>query len=276
MEKWIEIIVQSTRSAMAQLLAFVPKLIASLLLLAIAYIIAKIVQKLITRLAQAVGTDRLADKAGISAFLRTAGFRKTLSWYMGRVLFWIILLLFLLPISDILGLTFFGDVIGRIVYYLPNLLVALAILIIGFWAARVLGGLTEGAATRVGAEYAKGIGAAVRGMVILITLIITLSQLNIAADILIFVAVILLAAFAIAFALSTGLGSVDIVRNLLAGYYLQKQLKPGAIVSLANVRGKLLAIGNLITLIQPLDGDPEEHIIVPNAQFVQQLKGKDQ
>lgn len=271
MEKWFDVIVHSTQAALAQLLIYVPKIAAALLLLLIAYVIAKIAQKIATRIAQAVGADRVAEKAGIESFLRTAGFRRALSWYVGRLLFWIILLLFLLPISDILSLGFFADVVGRIVYYLPNLLVALIILVIGFWAARVLGGLAEGAAVRIGAEYSRAVGAIVRGLIILVTLIITLSQLNIAADILVLVVVTLLASLGIAFALSMGLGSVEIVKNLLAGYYLQRQLKPGTSIQVGNIRGTLVAIGTLVSMVQ--SEEEGKNIILPNAQFVQQMKG---
>jgi len=269
MERWFDIIVHSTQAALAQLLIYVPKVAAALLLLLIAYIIAKIMQKITTRVAQAVGADRLAEKAGVDSFLRTAGFRRSLSWYIGRFLFWVILLLFLLPISDILNLGFFADVVGRIVYYLPNLLVALVILVIGFWAARVLGGLAEGAAIRIGADHSRAIGGVVRGLIVLVTLIITLSQLNIAADILVFVVITLLASLGIAFALSMGLGSVEIVKNLLAGYYLQRQLKPGTPIQIGNIHGTLVAIGTLVSIVQ----SEEKNIVLPNAQFVQQLKG---
>ncbi len=270
MEKWFDVIILSTQAALEQLLIYVPKIAAALLLLLIAYVIAKIVQKITTRLAQAVGADRLAEKAGVDSFLRTAGFRRTLSWYIGRLLFWTILLLFLLPISDILDLGFFADVVGRIVYYLPNLLVALMILVIGFWTARVLGGLAEGAAVRIGADYSRAIGGIVQGLIILVTLIITLSQLNIAADILILVVVTSLASLGIAFALSMGLGSVEIVKNLLAGYYLQRQLKPGTPIQIGNIHGTLVAIGTLVSLLQSEEG---KNIVLPNAQFVQQMKG---
>lgn len=270
MNQWFDIIINSTRPALEQLLAFIPRIIAALLLFILAYIIAKILQKVTTRIASTIGADRLADKAGISNFLRAGGFQKPLSWYVGRLFFWVLLLLFLLPISDILNLTFFADVIGSIVYFFPNLLIALAILIIGFWLARVIGGLAEGAATRIAAASAKVVGLAVRSLIILVTLIITLSQLNIAAEILSFIVMSFIATFGLAFALSTGFGSIDVVRNLLAGYYLQKQLKPEMPIQIGSIRGTIVGITPLFTILQGEGAD--NTIILPNSQFIQQSK----
>ena len=253
-KEWADIFFISTQGVIESLLIFVPKMLVALLLLLAGLLIAKLVQKGFNKLFELIGINRIAERSGIQGFLKSAGFQHMLSWIFARILYWLVLLVFFLPISDVLGLQFFADLVNQAIAYLPNVFIAVVIVLAGAWAAKILSGMVRGGLSRIGFEYSTALSMIVNIAVLLIAFIIALFQLHIEAGILSNILIIVVSSLSLAFALAFGLGAKDVVRNIIAGLYVSRAHTTGTIVNIANLQGTLVEIGTLSCVIKTEDG----------------------
>ena len=267
MNNWLNIFMQSTQSALEMIISFVPKFFASLLILIIGWIVAKIIQKASNKFFELIGINKLSTKAGIENFLISAEFPGNLSYIFSRILFWTVLLIFVLPISDILGFTFFANLVNIGLAYIPNIFLAMLIILIGSWAAKLLSGMIRGSSVRLGVEYSEVLGTIVNIGVLIITFVIALSQLNIDATILANILLLVIGAFAIGLAISIALGSKDLVKNIISGVYIGKNIKTGSTVRIKDMTGTLIDIGPVISTIEVDD----KKVKVNNSSFMENI-----
>ncbi len=250
MNNWLNIFMQSTQGALEMIMAFVPKFLASIVILLIGWIVAKIIQKLANKFLDLLGINKLSTKAGIENFLVSAGFPGNLSWVFSRILFWTILLIFVLPVSDIMGFTFFANMVNDALAYIPNIFLAMLVLLVGSWAAKILSGMIRGSSIRLGMEYSEALGTIVNIGILIITFVIALTQLKIDATILGNILLLVIGAFAIGLAIALGLGARDLVKNIISGVYLNKTVKPGSSIRIKDMVGKLIDIGPVLSTIE--------------------------
>ena len=265
-DNWFDALVFSAQEVLFQVMGFLPKLLSVVILLVIAWLIAKLLEKLAHKLFVLIGIDKISEKAGIGNFLMSSGFPSNLSYVFARMIFWTIIVLFILPVTNILGLKFFANIIDDILNYLPNLFVAIFILLIGAWGAKVISGIVRGSANKMGLENSELIGSITNFFILIITFIIALTQLKIETEILTNILLILMASMGLAVAISFGLGSKDIFKNIVAGVYLNKSLREGETIKTSNVSGKIIHIGTILTKIETSDN---EELSVPNSQLVE-------
>ena len=183
---------------------------------------------------------------------------------MPRLVYYLLLILFAKTAADSLGLTAISDAIGAFTSYLPNIVAALLILILGSAAAQFAGRAVSDAAENSGIEFASTLGQLVAGVLLFVLGIMALSQLKIDTDMIRLVSMGAMAGLAIAFGLSFGLGSRDVTRNMIAGFYARKTFAIGEEIEMRGERGVLEAITPTQTLIR--QGD---HVVaVSNGTFL--------
>ncbi len=264
---WLDIFMQSTQGALEMIISFVPKFFASLIILIVGWITAKIIQKLSNKFLDLIGINKLSTKAGIENFLISSGFPGNLSWTFSRILYWTVLLIFILPISDIMGLPFFANLVNTALAYIPNIFLAMLVILVGSWAAKILSGMIRGSSVRLGIEYSEALGTIVNIGVMIVTFIIALSQLKIDATILSNILLIVVSAFAIGLSIAFGLGAKDLVRNVISGVYISKTIKTGSTVRIKDMVGKLVDVGPVISTIEVDD----KQISVSNGSIMEIL-----
>ena len=265
---WTQVFLQSVQAALENVLAAIPNIIAAIIFLLIAIIVAKIVQKVFNKLFMLIGINKISTKSGIEGFLLSSGFKKDLSWIFARTLYWFIIILFLLPISDILGLAFFAELINKLISYIPNIIIAMLIILFGTWAAKVLSGMARGSSARLSSEYSQLLGTVVNVTVLIITFVFALSQLNIDASILTSILIILVGAIGLGLAIAFGVGTKDIVKNVTAGIYLNKTLKTGSSIRYKENEVKVIEVGTVSTLIEISEG---KQLQVSNSNILESL-----
>ncbi|MBD3223573.1 MAG: mechanosensitive ion channel [Caldithrix sp.] len=265
MNEWYELLILSTNTTLEQLYNLLPKLIGALVLLLVGLVVSKLIEKSFYKIFKLIGINRLVKKSGLNNTLKAIEIRDDLAWIFARMLFWIILFIFLLPISNLLGLVFFADLVKDIVNYIPNILAALLILLVGSWAAKLISSLVRGSTARVGSEYAKKLGSFVNFFVMVIIVLIALLQLNI--EVLILTNIITYTIIAVVFglALAFALGAKDILKMLIAGKYLNKSLSSGSHIKLYDLEGKVIEIGTIMTVVELESG---KKVSIPNSKFL--------
>ena len=168
---------------------------------------------------------------------------------------------------DAMGLAAISSAIGSFMAYLPNIISALLILILGSAAAQFAGKAVAEAAGNSGIEFASSLGGVVSGLLLLVLGIMAVGQLQIDTEILRLVTTAVLVGMALAFGLSFGLGSRDVTRNILAGFYARKTFAIGQEMEIRGERGELKSITPTQTLLQ--QGD--RVVAVANSVYLEEV-----
>jgi Conserved TM helix len=175
-------------------------------------IIAALVSRALTFLLRKVGFDRLSDRIGLTRFEQRMGVHMDAAGILGRVVYWFILLIFLVPAADALGLTAVSNILNTLVTFLPNVFVAILVLFLGTLAATVVADLVRGATASANIGNPNIFAGIARWAIIGFAALVALEQLQISPSLLNELFGAIVAAVAIAF----GLGGQDAARRWLA------------------------------------------------------------
>lgn len=198
--------------------AALPEVLLAIVLLFAGWLLAKLVRRLAIRLLRAIRFDVLSERAGIEDFLVQGGVRFTTVTLLGSALYWMILLGIFVALLDSLGVRAAGDLFARMVNYLPNVLLAVGILVFGSLLARILGGVVYTYLNNIGSSAAEPIGAVARLAVLAFVLFMAAEQLAIQSQVLVSAFQIAFAALCFALALAFGLGGREWAASVMNRY----------------------------------------------------------
>src|SRR5437763_7587663 len=215
-QDWGTAIYNALANALNMILTFIPKLIGFLVILIVGLIIAALVAKAVTFLLRKVGFDRMSDRIGLTRFEQRMGVRMDTAGILGKIVYWFIVLIFLVPAADALGVPAVSNVLNELVAYIPNVFVAILVLFLGALAATVVADLVRGAVASANIGNPNLLAGIARWAIIGFAALIALEQLQIAPALIneLFGAVVL--AVAIAFGLAFGLGGQEAAHRWLA------------------------------------------------------------
>lgn len=166
-------------NALDDVVAFLPKLLAFLLILIIGYIVAKVIEKILNRVLQRVGFDRVVERGGIKKALDRSQFDA--SSILGRIVFYAIMLFVLSTAFGVFGPNPISDYLSAIIAYLPKVFVAILIIVIAAAIAAAAKGLIQN--TLGGLSYGKIIANAGSALILALGVIAALNQLEIARNV---------------------------------------------------------------------------------------------
>jgi hypothetical protein len=202
----------------AVFVAALPDLALAFALLVVGWLLAKLVRRVSVRFFRAIRLDVLAERAGIEDFLIQGGVNFTTVTLLAGALYWMILLGMFVALLDALGVQAAGDLFARMVAYLPNVLLAVGILVFGSLLARILGGLTYTYLSNIGSTAAEPISALARVALLAFVLFTAAEQLAIESRVLVSAFQIAFSALCLALALAFGLGGRDWAASIIDRY----------------------------------------------------------
>ncbi len=244
---------------------FMPNIFAAIALLLVGYFVARITGLVIRKLLAKIGLDKLTERAGIAGAVEISGFETSASAIIGNIVYWLIFLTFLIAAADALGLPRVSSTIDGFVSYLPKLIGALLVVIIGLFAAHLVRTAIETAADGMQLDYGKPLGSIIYALMVVVIISLAIGQLEIETDLLNQVVSILLLAIAAAVALSLGLGTRSIAGNIVAGLYARDLFPPGDTIKVGEVSGRVIEVSTTNTLIELEDGSTYS---LPNSELV--------
>ncbi len=201
--------------------AFIPELIAALIVLIIGYFVAKIVAGVISRLLHRAGADRALTQGQGGQYVSRV--TRSPSKLLGRIVFWVLFLGVISLAVSVLGINALTNFVGAIFAYLPNVLAALLIFLV---AGAIAGAVAALVARLMGDTPTGKIVASVAPVLIMaIAAFMILDQLKIAEDIVQITYAGLVGAIALGAALAFGLGGRDVAGHLLGDAYDKGQEK---------------------------------------------------
>lgn len=209
MQQQIDVFVASLTSFWTQLAAFVPQLLAALVLLFLGWILANIIRSGVSKILDTLKFDELGKKTGIEAFLRQGNIDLTLSRLIANLVYWTILLVVIVTVANSLGLTTVAELFNKVVFYLPNIIVAVLVLVFGVLMARFINRLVFAYLNNMGVEGALTLSTLAEYAVIIFVVFVALEQLQIGTHLLISAFQIGFGAVGLALALAFGLGGKE-------------------------------------------------------------------
>ncbi len=215
-QDWGTAIFTALANAVNLILTFIPKLIGFLVILIVGLIIAALLERAVTFLLRKIGFDRMSDRIGLTRFEQRMSVRMDTAGVLGKVVYWFIVLIFLVPAADALGVPAVSNILNELVAYIPNVFVAILVLFLGALAGTVVGDLVRGAVASANIGNPNIFAGIARWAIIAFAALVALEQLKITPDLIneLFGAVVL--ALAIAFGLAFGLGGQEAARRWLA------------------------------------------------------------
>jgi small-conductance mechanosensitive channel len=265
-----EALVDSFTQAWGQVIMLAPKLVAMVSVLVIGYVIARWVGSLITVIADKIGLQTAAEKSGLAKSMHDVGIKRPVPAIVGGLVFWLLMCVFVMAGFNILGLESVTSAMSEVVNYIPRLLVATVVVVIGLLAATFLRGVVATSADRVGLSYAEYLAGGCYWVLSILTFIAAFNQLGIQFALLEKLILIGSAGLAAGFALAFGLGGRDVMSGILSGYYVRQRLQAGDTVSVAGLEGTVREVGPVATVIETREGGLVSRHSVPNAKMLQE------
>ncbi|MEJ1126014.1 hypothetical protein V9L20_00445 [Variovorax sp. CCNWLW225] len=189
--------------------AFVPRLAIALVVVLAGWLIAKTVRFAVTKALRAINFNVLTERAGLDNFLRQGGWGGDTSSLFGVLAYWLVILAALLVAFNGLGLSYIADLLGRVVWFVPNLFVALLVLAFGSYFARFVGEAVSSYFRGAQMRDAVLLGQIARYAVMAFVILIALDQIKVGGDIVRESFLVVLAGVVFALALAFGLAGKD-------------------------------------------------------------------
>jgi len=195
--------------------AFLPNLLWALVIFIVGVIIAVILRNLLVRLLNLIGFERALSATGIPDALKKADASLTVTKLLAELLRWIVILAFLGPAVKQLGLTDLNNAIQSLIYYIPNVVIAVVIIAVGSVLAKLARDFVTATASSVGTNAARSAGEIARWAITIFAFLAALSQLGVASDLIRILVTGFVAMLALAGGLAFGLGGQDSARDWL-------------------------------------------------------------
>ncbi|MFP3927820.1 MAG: mechanosensitive ion channel family protein [Desulfobacteraceae bacterium] len=200
--------------------AFLPELLGAVIVFVVGWLAARLVRMTVVKLLKVVRFDSATQRTGVQEFLDKGGMTKTSSEIIGTLVYWFIMILVIIASLDALGLPIVSDLLNSIFLYIPNVVAAIIVIILGLLVGNLLSAVVRTAASNAGFGNAETLGKIASYGILFFAGSIALNQLGVGQEIVVSAFKIAFGAAAFGLALAFGLGGRD-----LAGESLRKWLK---------------------------------------------------
>jgi hypothetical protein len=194
---------------------FLPSLLAAIVVFIIGVIVAAIVKNILVRILETIDLERILSRTGLPQAMKKGGSSMTITNLLGELIRWFVVLIFLIPTADILGLGTVNDILKTILLYIPNVVVAVVIVTIGVVIGHIAREVIAATVAGLGAQTSKTIGQIANWAIIVFASLAALTQLGVATDLIKILFTGFIAMIALAGGLAFGLGGRDTAASVL-------------------------------------------------------------
>jgi small-conductance mechanosensitive channel len=242
-----------------------PRLLSAVALLVAGLGLALLLRLLAVRIMRAL--ERVVPARALRDGLPRLTLERRLSDVVGLIVFWTVFLFFIAAAADTIGLPALGASVAGLGYYIPRLLGAVLVVVVGMVAGNLARDAVTATAAAAGAPFAAAVGQIVRVAILVAACLIAVGQLGIDITLLTAILSVTIAAVLGAFALAFGLGARTTVGNIIGAHYLRQTFESGHVVRFGAIEGTVVAITSTAVVIRV----PEGRVIVPAKQFSEQI-----
>jgi hypothetical protein len=211
---WGEALMTSITQALALFLAAIPKVLAFVVIVIIGWLVAALFARAVEALLRGMHFNEMAVRSGFGGFVASTGVETDSAGFVALVAKWFIRLIALVVAFDALGLPAVSDVLRQLLLWLPNLVVAVAVLVIGGLAANALAGLVRGATAKADLGNPDLLASVARVAVWAFAIVVAVNQIGIARELVNTLFMATVGAVALAAGLAFGLGGRETAAEL--------------------------------------------------------------
>lgn len=232
--EWSDAMFTSLAAALALFFAAIPKILAFVVIVVAGWFLASLVERGLAAMLRGVRFNELARRAGLTDFVQKMGLDTDPAGLIGLVAKWFVRLIALVVGFDALGLPAVSEVLQQLLLWLPNLVVALMVLVIGGLAARAFGNLVRGTASEAGLDNAQFLAKLASTVVWVFATLVAVNQLGIATELVNILFTAVVGALALGLGLAFGLGGRETAAEILNKWYRKAQEQPTLLRSAAD------------------------------------------
>lgn len=216
MVDWQTTVVQPVEAMWTSVMGFLPTMISVILILIVGWLIASVVQKVITRFLKLARLDSVSEKIGIAGILTKGDINYTLSEIIGVLTYWLLMLVVFLMAVNALQLTVAAELLNQVILYVPSVIASVFILVLGIFFASIMANAVRTTAANAGISQARTLAQFTQVIVIIFTIMEALNQLRIDTSIIQLLVKATLFAIALGVGLAIGLGCKDMAAKYVA------------------------------------------------------------
>jgi small-conductance mechanosensitive channel len=262
-----QVVIDALTKIVTDIINFIPNLVNGLIILLVGYLIARMLRWIVATLLHRLKFDPLIERTGITGSLRGLGVKTPLSRILAQTIFTLLLLSFLITATRLMGLEAVALLLEQLLNFLPNIIAAVIIFLLGGVVAQFVGNLVTTVGSAGGLAHAARFGRIVQYLISLFVVVLALGQLGVDTAILVTAITIAIAAFGLALGLALGLGARGVVQHILAGYYMRQRFPAGQPIALADVLGEVSAVSSVNTVVSTAEGS----VVIPNGMLADSI-----
>ncbi len=266
MKEWLAHLEGVTDRFLDALSRHVPILLGALALLLVGWILARLLRSAGSRLIASVDNVLSRTPSSPQVPLRAHAWRPYLDVLLS-LLFATVFLIFLAASTEALGLPVVTAWLTGLSNYLPRLLAAGLILIMGIIGGRLARSATAAACASAQMAYGEQVAQLAQGAVLLVTVMVVAGQIGVDVTFLTVIAAVAAGSVLGGAAMAFGLGARDVVANILACHYISKAYKPGQVIKIGGLEGRILEIAATSVMLDTDDGK----VRVPASKFEREI-----
>lgn len=243
---------------------FLPQLLKGLAFLIIGWLFIKFILYIIKKALGLTNIDALPEKLNVDEIFGNSSIKIQPTKVIITSIKWILIFIFTIVASELLGLKMVSEQLSSLIAYLPKLISALLIFAVGIYLANMVKKAISSMFTSLELTGGNLVGNIVFYIITIIVSVTALNQAGINTDLITNNLSIIFASILAAFTISFGLGSRDIIKRLLFGYYSRKNLQVGNKIKTENYEGIIQSIDNISVILKT----EQKTIIIPIKEIV--------
>jgi hypothetical protein len=218
MSSWQIVLLEPARTVLAQIGQFLINGLLVIIILIIGWVLSRLVRTIVTKGLRMIKLDELSERIELDSLLEKGGISYSLSELVGIVCYWLAILIAFMVAINAVGLTIAADLLNKVVLYIPNVIAAMFILILGMFIATLLRNIIQTAANNAGLAQGKLLSKIAVIIVNTFAVFVALEQLEIGIRVTQLTLNILLGSVGLGLALAFGLGCKDIAAKVVSDF----------------------------------------------------------
>jgi small-conductance mechanosensitive channel len=247
--------------------AAIPKFVGAFLILVLGWIIAKIISNVIKNLIKRSPLELLSDKLKEIELFQKVDFELSIARFLSKIVYYFVFLIFIVAATDILGIQAVSQLVSDIIHYIPRLISAVFLTLIGVLLADFVKGIIKTTCDSVGIPNAGLLSSLGFYFIFIIIIITALGQAGVNTDFINSNILVIVGGVVLAFAFGYGLASKDFVANMIASMYIRKKLQVGDVIKIQNITGKIIEMDSSTCVIE----SGEKRIMMPLSKLTSEM-----
>jgi len=263
--EWKNMAFDTLSTILRDIASALPNILGAIIVLIFGWIISKIIRAILKKVLRLANISKVSDKINEANLFGESKVKINIEKIILGFVKWVLVLVFIIVAADIMKLSVISAEIANLLRYLPVLLSAMVIFMVGLFAAKMIKKALIGIFESMGFSGSKLVSGIVFYIIVIFVTITALNQARIDTTIITNNFTLILGAFLAAFAVAFGLGSRTIVASLLQTFYARKNYAIGDVIKVNEIRGTIEAIDNLFVTLKTETGT----LIVPIKELVE-------